>query len=195
MLNSIVLLGKAHQYILENRQAAAAAARARDQTVVEPKVVSKDDLDLLSSPKTSLSGLQGPDSPAIRRTQSLGEFSKDELLVATIETPPSYDGSLDDLSAGMMRQHSFGSNALLSNSTVSLVSVQLNSTFVEDKMAATAALTVPTAASPNGSFLDGSAIDVNVRKRQKSECSTGIEDTEPPLSEVNRYTMCSNRII
>jgi len=195
VLNSIVLLGKAHQYILQNRQSTT-STKTREPTVVvaagDVKYVSKDDMHLLASPRSSPLGFAGSDSPTIRRTQSLSEFGKEELLVATIETPSSCDGSLGDLSAEMTRQSSFGVDALLSNSTVSLVSVKLNSSFIEDRMAAEA---MQGCVSPGGKVLDSSTIEVNVRKRLTSEHGNDHEETQTPLSEVNRYTMCSNRII
>ena len=196
VLNSIVLLGKAHQYILENRHTAATATKAREPATVvsDVKYVSKDDMHLLNSPRSSPLGFSGSDSPTIRRTQSLSEIGKEELLVVTIETPPSYEGSLADLTTGLIRQRSFGADALLSNSTVSLVSVKLNSSFVEDRLAAEA---MQGCASPAGcKTLDCAALEASVRKRKTSECSSNLlDETETPLSEVNRYTMCSNRII
>ena len=144
-------------------------------------------MHLLTSPRSSPLGFSGSDSPTIRRTQSLSEFGKDELLVATIETPPSCEGSIADLTNGLIRQSSFGVDALLSNSTVSLVSVKLNSSFVEDRLAAEAVL---GCGSPGGRTLDFSALEGSVRKRKTSECSSSLlDEAETPLSEVNRYTM------
>ena len=70
----------------------------------------------------------------------------------------------------MTREDSFSNKALLSNSTVNLSSVELNEEFVKD----TGIVTKPP--EKNGT-------DPKKGKPQK------------PLSEIDRYTMCSNRII
>lgn len=182
----------------------SASLKTKDQIIFESKIISKDDLDLLSSPKKSTSAISRPESPAFRRTQSLGELNTDEILTATVDesgTSSSCEGNLSE--ACILRQGSFGTDALLSNSTVSLVSVQLNSSFVEERLKAEAASANTSSVSYHQ--FDGKPIEIPTRIRCKSECSavdsvatlTGrdSDDSETPLSEINRYTMCSNRII
>jgi len=63
VLIGIVLLGKAHQMIDDNSRSPVLLVK----DVVDVKPVSKDDLDLLSSPTSA-------DTSSLRRTQSLTQF-------------------------------------------------------------------------------------------------------------------------
>lgn len=79
MLIGIVLLGKAHQSIDENRRTVRAKELASQPTDVKP--VSKDDLDLLPVIRSSPAAV---DTAALRRTQSLSQFvppADDPLMV------------------------------------------------------------------------------------------------------------------
>lgn len=70
------------------------------------------------------------------------------------------------MTPSFLTQTSLNSKLYLSNSTVSLTSVSLN----ED-------------------FLDKKAPEVEVKQRKDKE-----KKPSPPLNEIDRYTMCSNRI-
>ena len=71
------------------------------------------------------------------------------------------------------------SKALLSNSTVSLASVELNTEFIKDINAQSTPIAYIGEKSPNS-----------------IEKETELKRRVPkPLDDIDRYTMCSNRIV
>ena len=70
VLVGIILLGRAHQCIDDNRRQAAERQRLTEQQLT-PRPVSKDDLELLTTALTD----SGSAAVALRRTQSLSQFT------------------------------------------------------------------------------------------------------------------------
>lgn len=177
VLNSIVLLGKAYDLIEENKQMASSKAGKETESKSVPTAAqstSKDDLDLLSTPKTEHNAER-----TIRRTQSLVDLVTEKEIVEEQET----DDLIDVDSLGLLRQSSFASHSLLCNSTVSLQSVGLNDEFIQD-------------IREGGMSTGRQSPSANVRHQETPNKDRKAENSEmQPLSEVDRYTMCSNRII
>ena len=67
------------------------------------------------------------------------------------------------------------SKALLSNSTVSLASVELNSDFIRD---------INAQSTPVDKTRQSETKELNLKQR-----------VQKPLEDIDRYTMCSNRIV
>lgn len=155
VLNSIVLLGLACNYIHDNKQkepTATATAAAQSET----------------PPADSFSG-------GIN-------FKRIDLAVKHLHRSHSISGSMNmsPLETTVSPAHlghcltpSLTPKSLLSNSTVSLQSVGLNEDYVQD-------LSNVVSPTSKGTEL----------KRRKPEPRQA-----KPLSEIDRYTMCSNRII
>lgn len=165
ILNSIVLLGKAHDLIEESKR--AAAAKSETKATPAAQTTSKDDLELLTMPKVSSTELSGDQT--VRRTQSLVDLATEK---EDDEPEPSPERPSE--STAYLRSSSFATNSLLYNSTVSLQSVGLYDSYVEDEKE-----TAPTARH---------------RETPSKDKKTEPADVQP-LSEVDRYTMVCNRII
>jgi len=187
ILNSIVLLGKAHDYIEENKRKmaanmaaanVAASKHSSNEMVPDVKPMSKDDLELLPQ-KSSLLQTSETD-PSFRRTQSLVELNSDPDIIP--ETIGSVADPPDCL--GITRQVSFNAGQLMFNSSVCLETLGLNDEeYVQDVS--------------NGGGVHSMSADSPSKERKTDAAAQA--DVSPavvqPLSEVDRYTMCSNSIV
>ena len=170
VLISIVLLGKSCDYIKESKKAKDTKPAAKSESASAPSPPSKH--------KNPASAQSRDDfdlkSPGLhRRSKSVGR----DLNVTFSNTSSFSDVSLADTDTSLNRHISM-TKPMFSNSTVSLQSVGLNEDFIKD-----------STKEPSTPPLD---IHSNALKQRKSD-----KNREPPkpLSEVDRYTMCSNRII
>ncbi|XP_074641533.1 transmembrane anterior posterior transformation protein 1 homolog [Tubulanus polymorphus] len=184
ILNSIVMLGKTCNYLNEYFEEREKKGHEKDKEEKRERTATSEMMNLrrfsVSLPRQNIKR-----KTHRRRNSDVGTPPKPKHNHPTgATTPPSKSEGASPQMA--MRQPSLSSKPILSNSTLSLMGHVLT----EEKQ--------KEVEKQCDQVIKERKISAHKRERSKSggeEIIEELEDNKPPLADVDRFSMCSNRIV